>query len=261
MFTLATDQTIKVFESETGKLLGTLYLFNDGNDYVFLDPQGRFDGTTGGIKRMYYYKNRNKVALDVVYEKFYTPNLYQRLLNGEIFEPIDIIINPQPLVKISYAQLTRNLNVVDDKIPSYQNTTGLAEITVNAIAENDKVDEIRLFHNGKIVNLTTRGLFVTDNTSGNETKKYTLNLLPGINNIRAVALNSQRTESEPDEILVNYANGGAQPDAPLPNNAKPANIIAQVDKNAHAAPYCSRHQQISERKNVAKLRLGRCHRF
>jgi WD40 repeat protein len=230
MYTVSTDQTIKVWQPVTGKLLGTIFLFNDGNDFVFLDQYGRFDGTDGGIKRMYYYRNRIKVNLDVVYEKFYTPNLYQRAVNGEQFDPIDMVINPQPRARISYAQVTRNLNVVDDKIPAYKNTTGVAEITVNASAENDKIDEIRLFHNGKIVNLATRGLFVTDNTTGTDSKKYTLNLLPGVNNIRAVALNGQRTESEPDEIAVTY-NSGGQANAPVPVN-KSGGIIDAVDRNA-----------------------------
>jgi hypothetical protein len=231
MYTVSTDQTIKVWQPATGKLLGTIYLFNDGNDFVFVDQYGRFDGTEGGIKRMYYYRNRIKVNLDVVYEKFYTPNLYQRLINGELFPPLDIIINPQPKARISYAQVTRNLDVVDDKNPVYKNTTGVAEITVNASAENDKIDEIRLFHNGKIVNLATRGLFVTDNTTGTDSKKYTLNLLPGVNNIRAVALNSQRTESEPDDITVSYK-GGSQNYVPAPGNKGVSGVIDVVDKDA-----------------------------
>ncbi|OOQ61207.1 hypothetical protein BC343_22480 [Mucilaginibacter pedocola] len=231
MYTVAEDQTIKVWQTQTGKLLGTLYLFNDGDDFVFIDPYGRFDGTEGGMKRMYYFRNRIKVSLDVVYERFYTPNLYQRLVNGEDFPPIDIIINPQPKVRINYAEVARNLNVVEDKVQTYNNTTGVAEITVNASAENDKVDEIRLFHNGKIVNLATRGLFVTDNSTGTDTKKYTLNLLPGVNSIRAVALNSQRTESRPDEITVNYKAAG-QPNLPVPANNGTNGVLAQVDRNA-----------------------------
>jgi WD40 repeat protein len=231
MYTVSSDETIKVWEPKAGRLLGTVYLFNDGNDFVFIDQYGRFDGTDGGIKRMYYYRNRIKVSLDVIYEKFYTPNLYQRLVNGEVFDPIDIIINPQPKARISYAEVARNLNVVEDKVQAYNNTTGVAEITVNASAENDKVDEIRLFHNGKIVNLATRGLFVTDNATGTDTKKYTLNLLPGVNNIRAIALNSQRTESEPDEIIVTYKVAGA-PNTSVPVNTGNKSVIAQVDRNA-----------------------------
>ncbi|WP_238381798.1 caspase family protein, partial [Mucilaginibacter pedocola] len=66
---------------------------------------------------------------------------------------------------------------------------------------------------------------------GTDTKKYTLNLLPGANNIRAVALNSQRTESEPDEILVNY-NSGAQANTPPVLNNGATGPVATVDKDA-----------------------------
>ncbi len=231
MFTVCGDQTIKVWQPLTGKLLGTIYLFNDGTDFVFIDLYGHFDGTSGGIKRLYYYKDRHVIPLDFVYEKFYTPNLYQRLINGEEFDPANVIINNPPLIKMSYAQATRNLSVEEDSAPIYENTTGQAEITINASADNDKVDEIRLFHNGKIVNLATRGLFVTDNNSSTETKKYSITLLPGQNSFRAVALNSQRTESVPDDILVNFKTGNQ-----AVNNAPKAVIkgvpVDVVDKTA-----------------------------
>ncbi|MEO6977305.1 MAG: caspase family protein, partial [Mucilaginibacter sp.] len=230
-YKLMPDNTLKVWEVATGRYIGILYLLRDSNDFVFMDEDGRFDGSPDGIKSLYFIVNLQPVPLDRYFEKYYTPNLYQRLLNNETLAPLpNGTINPTPKVKISYAQTVRNLNVVDDKIPAYLNTTGVAEITVNASAENDKIDEIRLFHNGKIVNLATRGLFVTDNTTGTDTKKYTLNLLPGVNNIRAVALNGQRTESEPDEIIVTY-NSGGQTNIPAPVNKSGA-IVDAVDRNA-----------------------------
>ncbi|MBC7744081.1 MAG: caspase family protein, partial [Flavobacterium sp.] len=231
IYTISYDQTIKVLRAATGEILGTLYLFNDGNDYVFVGVDGRFDGSDGGMKRLYYIKNRAKISLDLVYEKFYTPNLYQRLINGEVLDPIDDNIKIAPQVRIAYAEIARNLTVEEEGIPTYQNTTGAAAITVNAFAPDDTIEEIRLFHNGKIVNLATRGLFVTDNASGNETKTYTVNLLPGINNFRAVALNSQRTESKPDEIAVNYNNGAPAPNIPVVADLNKV-PVSLIDKNA-----------------------------
>jgi WD40 repeat protein len=233
MFTISSDQTIKVWQAKTGKLLGTLYLFNDGNDYVFVDPSGRFDGTEGGIKRMYYYRDRHKIPLDVVYERFYTPNMYQRLLAGEQFDPIDIVIKPSPLVKISYEEATRNLSVTDD-VPTFQNKTGFANITVQATAEEDVVDEIRLFHNGKIVTLTTRNLFINDAATATDSKKYQVALLPGQNTLRAIALNTQRTESQPDDIVVNFSSPtNPTPSTPVPiaNNTK-RGPVATIEKTA-----------------------------
>ncbi len=231
IYTAGSDNTIKIFRTTTGKIIGTLYIFKDSKDFVFVDSTGRFDGTPEGIKKLYYLKDRKVITLDKVYEKFYTPNLYQRLLNGEIFDPINIIIKGTPKVKIAYAEATRNLEVEED-VPTYQNKTGIADIVVNATTEDDTIDEIRLFHNGKIVTLTTRNLIVADNEGGSQTKKYQLALLPGTNNIRAIALNTQRTESDADEIFVNYntaSNNSPAVVKPVNNNAA---VVSLINKDA-----------------------------
>jgi WD40 repeat protein len=232
IYTAGSDNTIKIFRTYTGKLIGTLYIFKDSKDFVFIDPTGRFDGTPEGIKKLYYVKDRKVITLDKIYEKFYTPNLYQRLLNGEVFDPINIIIKGTPKVKIAYAEATRNLDVEEDT-PTYQNKTGFAEIVVSAVTDDDAIDEIRLFHNGKIVTLTSRNLIVANNDGGSETKKYQLALLPGNNSIRAIALNTQRTESNADEIVVNYStvanNNTPVVTKPVSNNGA---VVSLINKDA-----------------------------
>ena len=226
------DAGVQVYEIATGRFIGTLYLFKETNDYVFMDADGRFDGTPDGMKSLYYVLKRKPISLDALYEKYYTPNLYARLVANEKFAAVDIAdVHDLPIIKMTYAAAQRNLEV-DDDMPVYTNTTGAAEITVTATAPDDAVDEIRLFQNGKIVTLTTRNLIVTDAASGTDTKKYTLALMPGQNNIRSIALNSQRTESDADEIIVNYktANNAASViTQPVINNTKPVDAI---DKNA-----------------------------
>jgi uncharacterized caspase-like protein len=109
----------------------------------------------------------------------------------------------------------------------------LKQLDCLAFSKDDVVDEIRLFHNGKIVTLTTRNLIVADENSSKEaTKKYTVNLLPGQNNLRALALNSQRTESTPDEISVIYSAKNVVPQKPNTGNNTSSTPVATVDKNA-----------------------------
>lgn len=218
-----------LFRVKDGKKIGTLYLYNKGQDYLFLSDNGRFDGTEYGMKQLSYLKNRDLISLDKVFERYFTPNLYLRMVNGEDFPPVDIDLHPLPSAKILYAEAHRNLEVEDD-IASYVNSSGVAELRVNAVAPEDKVDEIRLFHNGKAVNLATRGLFVSDD-DGTDSKKYTINLLPGVNTFRAVALNSQRTESEPDQIIVHYDKDGKVP-TPTPAPDRNTMIVDAVDRNA-----------------------------
>jgi WD40 repeat protein len=225
------DGTTRLWSVKTGKELGQLITFEDKNEWVFITPDGRFDASAGALKTLYYVNGQEVIHLENLYEQYYTPQLIPRLLAGETFPPVPNIdeINAKPKVKISYGAAQRNLEI-DDESPIFQNTTGVAELTINAKAGNDKIDEIRLFHNGKIVNLATRGLIVTDDATGNDSKKYTINLLAGQNTFRAIALNSQRTESDADEIIVNFD----KTNQPMKVNPTPAigGIIDQVDKNA-----------------------------
>lgn len=230
----AKDYSTRIWDIKNQKELGKLITFEGSDEWVFITPDGRFDASPGALQSMYYTKGKNVLPLDALYEQYYTPKLISRLLAGEQFDPVPDIgnIKVRPSAKMSYAAATRNLDVEDD-VPTYQNTTGVAEITVTAVAPDDAIDEIRLFQNGKAVTLSTRNLIVADdNTVNTATKKYTVDLLPGENTFRAVALNTQRTESKPDEIAVIYnAGNSSNEQKPVINNTDGA-PVASVDKSA-----------------------------
>lgn len=207
--TVEHDQ-IGIFLTESGKRIGTYYAFKNSQDWLVVTPDGRYDGTPTAFKRLYYVKNTEVVALEALFEKFYTPNLYQLLLNGTPPTPIedkDNINNlkPAPKVKIQYEVQQRNLTV-DDDIPSYNNTTGKAKLTIKADCPEDGVAEIRLYHNGKLVGSGTRNLVVEDEVQVEKSKSqvFEIQLVEGENRFKAIALNTQRTESQPDEISVIY---------------------------------------------------------
>ncbi|WP_171605898.1 caspase family protein [Limnovirga soli] len=235
LFSASDDNTTRIWDIGKQKELGTLITFEDSNDWVFITPDGRFDASPGALQTLYYTKGKDVLPLEALYEQYYTPKLISRLIAGETFDPVPDIgnIKIRPNVKMNYAAAQRNLEVEED-MPTYQNTTGAAEISITANAPDDAVDEIRLFHNGKVVTLTTRNLIVADDDKSNTaTKKYTINLQSGVNTFRAIALNSQRTESKPDEITVVYkeSNTNNNDIIPVINNTAGAPIIS-VDKNA-----------------------------
>lgn len=225
----ASDNTLRVWDIVLKKEVAKIILYEKNNDWVIIDPNGRFDASGGAMDELYYVYGRQIIPLEAVFEKFYTPLLLGRILNHQEMPAPDISdIKTRPTARIAYAEKQRNLEVEED-FPSYLNTSGLAELTVVATAPDDVVDEIRLFHNGKVVNLATRGLFVTEN-DGSDSKKYTISLLPGVNTFRAVAINTQRTESKPDEITVTY-NSGSDP-APATNLVPGNSLIDPVDRSA-----------------------------
>ncbi len=204
-FTVEGDQ-ISITETATGKLLGTYYSFKDSKDWLLVTPDGRYDGSPDAFKRLYYLKGVEVVSLDALFEKFYTPGLYAMLINGTPPPPnVDNIDNlkPAPKVRIQYEIQNRNLTV-DDDIPSYKTTTDKAKLTIKADCPEDGVSEIRLYHNGKLVGSGTRNLVVEDDKiEKSKTQLFDIQLIEGENRFKAIALNTQRTESQPDEIIVN----------------------------------------------------------
>ncbi len=195
--------------------LATLFLIPRSNDWVCLAPDGRFDASASAMQMLYYTIDMDIVPLEQVYEAYYTPGLLLSLLYDNQEPPDDPDndiknLKRPPVVKLLFENMKRNL-VVDDEMPTYNTDQSTARLVVEAAAPDDFVAEIRLFHNGKLVSSATRNLEVADDDAQSLQKTFQIELLPGSNIFRAVALNSQRTESKPDEINVVYKASGDRP--------------------------------------------------
>ena len=213
MFTCGADNTIKVWDWETKTLLATLYSFPETNDWAVVTPGGRFDATKGAQENMYYVKGETTIPMSAMFEKFYTPRLLSRILEGEKIDPTEVDVkklSAPPTVKISAPVEggIRNLVVEDDKpsVHRYEMTSPKITLTIQADCPSGGVTEIRLYHNNKLIGSGTRNLVVEDEakTEKSKSQKFEILLVEGLNNFRAVALNTERTESQPDEINVNY---------------------------------------------------------
>lgn len=209
---------ICLWDVQQRKRLGKLYLFENSPEWVFVAPDGRFDATPAAMKWMYYVKGKEVIPLESMYEKYYTPSLLRQLWDGKNdAAPVPVIENLKtpPTLTLSVKMADRNLTVEDD-IQTIE--TGKPEVTIVAKADGktDLVQEIRLYQNEKLIQ-TTRNLVVEDEATGekNMTREFAALLQPGLNKFKGVAFNSQRTESKPFEIIVNYK----------PEEVKPLNEI------------------------------------
>ena len=201
------DNVIRLWDIKNGKFLAQMIFYDETNDWVTVTPNGLFDGSNHAIENMYYTKGKTFIPLDQLYEQFYTPNLLEQLISREIQpSPIEIDdIKSPPSVRIEYKKGQRNLIVEDDTEEELITTeTEEAIIKLIANAPNDKIAELRLFHNGKLVGGASRELFVEDDEPGEKEQSYTIRLLPGQNTFRAIAVNSQRTESAPAILRIDY---------------------------------------------------------
>lgn len=209
---LTTDMggKLRLWDGRTGQLLADIVLFQDVQDWAIVTPDGRFDGSETARAKMYYRIGKEFAPLESFYENFYTPGLLGALLSRSFLAPAPAPIStvkPIPRLEWSLSSGTRNLTTEDDqKLPRFYLTSSDVTLRVNATAPEDRVAEIRLYLNGKLLGEGTRGLVVEDDPAIGETlqRTYRFALQPGENSIRILAINSQRTESWPDEILAIY---------------------------------------------------------
>jgi uncharacterized caspase-like protein len=200
------DGSILLWDIEHKKLQGTMYPDAAKGNWAVINPQGQFDANTGAQNDMFHVSGNTVVPLNAMFEKFYTPRLLPRILAGENFTSAEIDIKKlkkAPTVKMQFKENVRNLEVGDDDVQTIETKIGSASIAITADCPQDAVTEIRLYQNGKLIE-TTRNLTVEDEKQGDKTvaKTFGVNLVEGVNRFKAIAFNTERTESRPLEINV-----------------------------------------------------------
>ncbi len=214
---VSTDQgDLILYDVEKDKEIGRLFFYANTDDWAVVTPEGLFDGSQNAIAQLYFVKGSTFLPLEQLYEQFYTPNLLSRLLNGEDTPaPTNIkYIKTPPSVQLNYRAGNRNLVVEDDAAEEIiKAEKEEAIIKVSAEAKGDQIKAIRLYHNGKLISNKTRGLVVEEDRPGLTDKSFTIQLLRGDNSFKAIAVNSQGTESSPALLRINYT--------PAVNNVQP----------------------------------------
>lgn len=195
IFSQSHDRTVKIWSSQSGSLIATLMEFNtDNHDWVIFTPDGRFDGSEGGYNRMQLVDGMKVIPMESYFEKLYTPNLLSEMLDASQLPDTDINLDDM-LMPPDVVILTPDHNSEHDQ----------KQVTVTVKAEDlgGGVGEIRLYHNGKLVESAQRGFKKADHM-----KSFEIMLTAGENLIRATAFSNQHIEGIPHEIKVQF--GGAR---------------------------------------------------
>jgi hypothetical protein len=134
----------------------------------------------------------NVYSIDNLFEKFFNPVYVASVLQGKKVEATaDIrkgILSP-PEVRIT-----------SPAAGSVLNTDTLA-VAVAARDTGGGIDEIRLYHNGKVVGGDQRAVKIVPR-GGETVRQYSVSLVDGANTFRAVGFSRDRTESNPYELMV-----------------------------------------------------------
>ncbi len=191
----SSDQQMKIWSlTENRELLSIITVGTEG-DYVVSTPNGLFDGTETGIKNaLHYVKDNQIVPLDAFFEKFYTPNLWARVISGEKIPTPDIDLD-------NNFKLPPSVNIIS---PQNNITVSTEEITLKVKIEDNGngIDEIRLYHNGKLFENTERGFRPINKKGATIIQTFRVNLVKGENKFEVIAFNKQRTEGRSNILSV-----------------------------------------------------------
>lgn len=192
--TASKDATAKIWDRDTGRELITLFSTSEG--WTAVTPGGQFDGTPGGYAHARWTVGMKSYPVDAFFENYFEPGLLSRVMAGEALPeeqqppPIAEGFSPPPVVAITSPV---NANTLDKST---------VEVTISALDQGGGVDEIRLFHNGRAIQSTSRAIRLK--AKKGLTQKFLVPLSDKENVFRAVAYNLDRIESNPHEISVIY---------------------------------------------------------
>jgi DNA-binding beta-propeller fold protein YncE len=185
-----------IYDIQKKQIIGWRYSVGRRGDYVVLEPNGRFDATQDAMKAIYYSQGFDILPLESFFEECYTPGLLASVLSGKELPPIRSTVDFKKALKLPPA-----VTITSPK-PGQQFTTDAVSVTLEATDQGGGVDEIRLYHNDKVVNEEQRGMKPAVAAATKATKSYQITLLPGVNTLRATAFNTDRTEAIPFEMKI-----------------------------------------------------------
>lgn len=85
LWTASWDNTARLWDAATGKQLCALVIYEGGDHWLVVTPDGYFDGNAGGKKYMAWrFPGSYEIINDEeTYKKFHRPDLLAKLLKGE----------------------------------------------------------------------------------------------------------------------------------------------------------------------------------
>jgi WD40 repeat protein len=186
------DQSVKIWDRQTHRSL-TMVLFQP-EDWFAYDADGHFDCSPAARERVHFVKGLAAYHFRQFWRDFYQPGLIGRFLQGEQPKAAKLAnqIDAAPRVR---------LQLENDRRPGESQATVTLKVCVQAAANG--IGRIVLFHNGRAVDETSRGIVVRSEGS---CKAFVPRLLPGKNIFYAAAYDrSQQVSGESQTLVVHFA--------------------------------------------------------
>jgi WD40 repeat protein len=180
------DGVTKFWNIDTGKEFFE-HIHLGEKDWMAKSPEGYFSGTDNARKYIHFVSGLKTYSVDQFFNEYYRPDLLPKIFqnrggdNGNKGIQGKLKNSPPPTVKIAV-------------VPS---APGKAEVLVRLIDNGNGAENLKLFHNGKNIELHRESLQFPNSRGQATTYKHTIELIGGTNVFSATASNKDNIESDP----------------------------------------------------------------
>ncbi|ELR70726.1 WD40 repeat protein [Fulvivirga imtechensis AK7] len=183
------DGMIKIWDINDGKELIS-YILLENKDWMAINSEGYFNASDGAFDKIAFVKGMKSYGAGQFFEQFFQPDLLDKTFSSAKDERLNlhdkIKKSPPPLIEI----------ITPHQGEAFRNNE--AEVMIKVTDAGGGVDEVKVLHNGKLVNTQ-----VPDVPKGKSALvTCTLRLIPGSNAITVSAFSRGRIESERQEVKV-----------------------------------------------------------
>ncbi len=214
MITRGANGEIIVWDYPAKQQLYT-YMQINRNDWLVTTPNGHFDGSKSALQLVNYVSGMEVVAIESLFDKYYTPGLAKRIMSGDKIndtgENFKTLIKDRPELAFQIPNnkvrtaIIKNDSMVISKSEKFS-------IDVAIIENGDDIAEIRIYNNGKLVEIESRNNELVFRGTKESAKTFEVTLVDGLNDLKAVAVSQSKVESDPITMQVQFDGEAAKTD-------------------------------------------------
>ncbi len=136
------DAAVRIYDAKTGDEVAVLIGFADG-EWLTITPEGYYNSSEKGAQYLNVQVGETSYSVERFYDVFYRPDIVAAKLRGDDVKDLititmqDAIKRPPPAVKISSVATTP--------------ASSKAKVCYNIESTGGGIGEVRLFHNGKLI--------------------------------------------------------------------------------------------------------------
>lgn len=191
----AEDGRVKIRDLTHNKIITTIISLKD-NDWAAISPEGVFDASGDGMKLIHYVEDMQAIPLDAFFEKLYRPGLLETIFSEDN--------QPQRAAEFSLDKRVKLPPAIKIISPNFEEKVRdqRLEISAEIIDRGGGIDEVRLYHNRKLID--EAGIKKKTARGASAEVSFSADLMQGSNIFKIVAFNKERTESS-EEFFIDFS--------------------------------------------------------